>query len=97
MSKTFQATFAYEDTDFTRTYNFEVDDATEAASLKAGVLAVNASLRAGTAGGLSSFFVSNEGDNFTLISDAQLVSTTKTTLAIHQASSLQANDSVKEG
>ena len=83
MSNKLKLTFGYEDTDYTRIYAFDVADsidATAAASMKAAVKAVNASLTAGTAGGLSSFFVSDEGDNFTLITDAQLELTEKTVL-----------------
>ena len=71
-----QLTFSYADTEFTRLYDLEID-ASLKADAKQKILGINQSLRAGTAGGLSSFFVSDSGDNFTLISAAKFVETTE--------------------
>lgn len=71
MSKTLKATFAYEDTDYTRTYSFVVDD--EAAeNCKAKIIALNASLNGGQLDDTKEFFVSPEGDFFASITAAQL-------------------------
>lgn len=69
-----QLTFSYEDTEFTRLYDFEVADSLQA-DAKQKILDINASLKAGTDGGLSAFFVSDEGTNFTLISSAKFIVT----------------------
>lgn len=83
MSKNLKMTFGYHETEDTRGYNFAVADSVTAADAKAAILAVNASLTAGTDGGLSSFFVSDEGDYFTLITDAQLETVNKTVLDLN--------------
>lgn len=74
MAKNLKLTFGYEDTEDTRQYNFDVADSVDA-TCKNSILAINNSLKAGTAGGLSSFFVSDNGDNFSLITAAQLEET----------------------
>lgn len=55
-------TFGYSNTDVTRKYKFDVvsEEALEAAKDK--ILAINASLKAGTDGGLSTFFRSDDYD-----------------------------------
>lgn len=83
MSKNLKMTFGYHETEDTRGYNFAVADSVTAADAKAAILAVNASLTAGTDGGLSSFFVSDAGDYFTLITDAQLETVNKTVLDLN--------------
>ena len=80
MSKTFKATFKYAD-DTTRIYDLEVDDSL-AAGVKEKVIAFNASLTGGTAGGLSTFFVSDGGENLLMISEAKLISTVITPVSI---------------
>lgn len=75
MAKKIKMTFGYADTDFTRLYDFEVADSIEAADCKNAILGVNASLKNNTAGGLSEFYVSDAGENFTLITAAQLEET----------------------
>ena len=80
MSKTFKATFKYAD-DTTRIYDLEVDDSL-AAGVKQNVINFNASLAGGTAGGLSTFFVSDGGENLLMISEAKLISTITTPVSI---------------
>lgn len=67
-----QLTFSYADTEFTRMYEMEVADSLST-DAKQKILAVNSSLKASTDGGLSEFFVSDAGDNFTLISSAKFI------------------------
>jgi len=67
-----QLTFSYADTTFERMYEMEIADSLEA-DAKQKILAVNSSLKASTDGGLSEFFVSDAGDNFTLISAAKFI------------------------
>lgn len=69
-----QLTFSYEDTEFTRMYDLEVADSLQA-DAKQKILDINASLKAGTDDGLSAFFVSDEGTNFSLISSAKFIVT----------------------
>ena len=54
--------FGYSNTDFTRTYNFSGLSQAALANLKSNVLAVNASLSAGTDDGLANFFRSDDYD-----------------------------------
>lgn len=77
-------TLGFEDTDFTRQLKFEnlPDTALVVNTLKSRILAVNESLSAGTAGGLSTFFLSDEGDNFIGIVAAKTDSVTETVLNI---------------
>lgn len=70
--KTVKAQFKYAD-DSTRLYSFDCMDSL-AAGVKGKIKAINASLTAGTAGGLSSFFVSDAGANFVIIDGATLES-----------------------
>lgn len=62
MANSATLTFSFTGTDFTRKYKF--DDLTQAQceALKTNVKAINASLTAGTAGGLSAFFISDDFD-----------------------------------
>lgn len=78
-NSTLRATFAYEGTNFTRNYDFEIEDEFKA-DAKNKVLAINASMEAGTAGGLSTFFVSDNGENFIKISSAKIITVTETQL-----------------
>ena len=64
-------TFGYEDTNFTRRYKFEDVSAAGLSGIVARIKAINESLAGGTDGGLSTFFLSDEGDNFTGIIAAQ--------------------------
>ena len=77
-------TLGFEDTDFTRQLKFDnlPDTALVVNTLKERILAVNESLSAGTAGGLSTFFLSDDGDNFTGIVAAKTDSVTETVLDI---------------
>lgn len=81
MAKTLKLTAGYGDSDFTRTYSFEIADSL-VADAKTKIIGINDSLAAGTAGGLSSFFVSDDGDNFTGFVAAQVESTEITYLDI---------------
>ena len=81
MAKTLKMTFGYGDSDFTRTYSFEIADSLVSAA-KGKIIGINDSLTAGTAGGLSSFFISDDGDNFTGITAAQIEESTITYLDI---------------
>lgn len=54
--------FGYSNTDFTRTYNFAGLSAAAITNLKSNVMAVNASLAAGTDDGLADFFRSDDYD-----------------------------------
>lgn len=74
---TVDLTFAYENTDFTRLYSLEGADSLNSADIKAHILQINDSLKNGTAGGLSTFFVSDTGDNFVSISSAKKTITTE--------------------
>ena len=55
-------TFGYNNTDFTRQFKIDGISAAGMSGIKAGVLALNASMAAGTAGGLSTFFLSDDYD-----------------------------------
>lgn len=57
----------------TRLYNFDCENSV-ALDVADNVIAVNDSLTGGTAGGLSSFFVSDAGSNLVLIDGATLES-----------------------
>jgi hypothetical protein len=78
-------TFGYSGTDFTRKYKFDNVSASALLGVKAGIKAVNASLEAGTAGGLSQFFVSDDFNgtigSFTGITAAQIDSVTESVIA----------------
>jgi len=62
MANSATLTFGYKDTDFTRQYTFDNLTEEQCTGLKAKVQAFNASLEAGTAGGLSAFFISDDFD-----------------------------------
>lgn len=72
MANNLKMTFGYED-EQTRVYAFSVDDSL-ASGCKAKLLGINASLAAGTDGGLKDFFLSNAGASFATIAAAQLES-----------------------
>ena len=62
MSATVTITTGYVGTDYTRNYKFaDVSDAV-LSGMTAKVKSINASLEAGTAGGLSSFFLGDQGE-----------------------------------
>lgn len=64
-------TFGFDDTDFTRKYKFFDVPNAALSGIADKCKAINASLAAGTAGGLSSFFLSDDGDSFNSIIAAQ--------------------------
>jgi len=67
-----QITCGYEETDFTRQYQFDVAESL-AADVKDNILAINASLAASNSGGMHSFFLSDDGHNLKEITDAKLI------------------------
>ena len=75
MAKTLKMAFGYgEEQEETRNYSFTVADSL-ASACKAKILAINDSLAAGTAGGLSSVFISDGEEPFSKITYAALEST----------------------
>ena len=80
MSQTIKTKFKYAD-DSTRIYAFDCEDSL-VAGVKLKILAINESLIGGTDGGLSSFFVSDAGENFVLIDGATIESSTVVPLII---------------
>lgn len=64
-------TFGYADTDFTRKYKFENVANAALSGIADKCKAINQSLAGGTAGGLSSFFLSDDGNTFCSIVAAQ--------------------------
>lgn len=68
---TVQIKLGYENTEDTRTYEFGGLSESVLDDVKAQVLAINQSLAGGTAGGLSTFFVSDNGDNLKSIVSAR--------------------------
>jgi len=68
-----QLTFGYEDTDFERTYELDVADSINNSSIKNAVISINVSLNASTDGGLSDFFISDDGDKFSRIITAKRI------------------------
>ena len=81
MARTVKIDFGYED-ETTRRYAFEVDDSITDTTVKNKIVGIKASLLSGTAGGMSSFFVSDDGENLIDITGAQVESTTTTVLDI---------------
>lgn len=77
---------AFEDTDETRQVTFDSlpAEAINPAPLLNRINALNASLAAGTSGGLNEFFLSNDGDEFVSISSAYTVSETETPVVIER-------------
>ena len=63
-------------------YSLEVDDSIDSSEVKAKILALNASLAAGTSDGFNEFFVSDMGDFLVKISEAKMVEVTETPVAI---------------
>ena len=88
MSKTLKMTFGYGESELNRQYAFEVADSL-ASDCKDKIKAINTSLEGGTAGGLSSFFISDDQFNFTAVTYAALESTVTENLNIGGGSSAQ--------
>lgn len=85
MANTLRATFAYTGTNFTRNYDLDIsEDAISTA--KAKTMAINESLAAGTAGGMSTFFVSDNGEPMKAISELKLITVTETILNLDEGS-----------
>lgn len=74
--------FAYHNTEQTRSYKFDGIADSLVAGIKDKIIAVNNSLAGGTAGGLSSFFVSDDGDFLLKISEAEIRSTETTNIPL---------------
>lgn len=72
--------FKYAD-ETTRNYSFSCEDSL-APDVKDNIKAVNSSLKAGTADGLEDFFVSDAGNELTLIEGATIVSVVSTPIVI---------------
>lgn len=90
MSKTLKMTFGYGDEQAEkRDYKFTVDDSL-AAACKNKIIGINESLAGGTAGGLSSVFISDTSENLTKITYAELSSTT--TEVIYRGGASSATD-----
>lgn len=82
MAKTLKMTFGYgENQESTRNYSFTVADSL-AADCKYKILDINDSLEAGTAGDLSSVFISDDELNFSKITYAAVESTVTEVLDI---------------
>ena len=56
-------TFGYRDSDFTRKYRFSGLSAADLTGVKDAVLAINASVKAGTDGGFAEFFRADDYDD----------------------------------
>ena len=77
MASTVQLKLGYKDTTEKRTYEFDVDEVSSITSaIKEKVIAINSSLAAGTAGGLSTFYVSDNGNHISSIESAKLITIT---------------------
>lgn len=86
-------TFGYGGTDFTRKYKFDSVSSAVLDNVKAGILAINASLAGGTDGGLKEFFRADDYDasdsediigEFTGIVAAQIDSTQVTEINLNE-------------
>lgn len=87
MSNTLQLTYGYQSTDFTRKVSIgNVAESLSAATIKANIKAVNASIAGGTSDGLPTFFRSDDFNAtqsvgaFTGITAAKLTSQTVTNI-----------------
>ena len=74
MANSITLTLGYEDSDFTRKMKLDnlADENIVANDVRTKAKAVNASLAGGTAGGLSTFFLGDNGEHFTGITAAQI-------------------------
>ena len=62
MAYSLNLTFGFEATDFTRIYQFDVDDSVAKADIVNAIQAINASLSGGNSDGLDEFFVADDFD-----------------------------------
>lgn len=85
MALTLKLTMGYEDTDFTRIYTTTIPNSI-AAAVKDNIKDINTSLLGGTAGGMESFFISDDGDYLQAIIAAKLIRTDEETITIEPAS-----------
>ena len=63
MSKTLSVTTAYNNSDQTRTYNLEIADSLEPATVQANIIALNNSIASGQVNDLVNLFVSDDYDS----------------------------------
>lgn len=75
-----QLKFGYHNSDQKRSYTFSDVAESIVPDIKDTIMDINDSLTGGTAGGLSSFFIDDNGNNFAQIEEAQLTVTTETNL-----------------
>lgn len=77
MANSITLTLGYEGSDFTRKMKLDnlADENIVANDVRTKVKAVNASLAGGTAGGLSTFLLGDNGEHFTGITAAQIDTT----------------------
>lgn len=92
MSNYIKATFGYHNSDYKRTYEIEIEDE-YIAEAKQKVLDINASLTAGTAGGFSSFYVSDTGTPLKQIEKLKLYQVTDEILDLGDQSSDESDQS----
>lgn len=85
MALTLKLTMGYENTDFTRIYTATVPNSI-APDVKDHIIDINASLEAGTSGGMDAFFISDDGDNLKAIIAAKLINVQEEAIAIEPAS-----------
>lgn len=79
MANTIRLVASYENTNFTRQYDLDIEDEF-VSTAKQKILDINASLTAGTSGGFNSFFVGENGENLESFTKAQLITVTETVL-----------------
>ena len=77
-TNTVRMKFLYADAD-TRTYDLPCDD-DNLPAVKSKIRQINSSLEAETDGGMADFFLSDNGEALTKISEAQIISVTETVL-----------------
>lgn len=84
MALTLKLTMGYQDTDFTRIYTATIPESI-ATSVKDNVKNINSSLLGGTAGGMESFFISDDGDYLKAIIAAKIIEIQEDTIEIAPA------------
>lgn len=76
MASTVQMKFGYHDTTEKRQYDLEIIGGLSTSTIKNKINAINSSLDAGTAGGLSTFYVSDSGNHLKKIESAKIITIT---------------------
>ena len=77
-------TFGYENSDATRRYKFDDVSSSVLSGIVTQCKAINGSLSAGTAGGLSTFFLDDDGNHFASIIAAQSDETEVTIINLNE-------------